>query len=538
MGKCWTCRRRRLKCDETFPYCQKCQLVGVQCLGYEKPLTWVGGIASRGRMQNQTFDIHPPPPVSTQPLSERRRPQTREITFVYGPTRTARVSQDALSRTSNSPSAILARGDSVGVALPSLSQSLTDPIFQGLSQDTRFFIEYFERRLCLMNMIHDDARNPYREMIPLIGSSTALIHAIIAFAACNLMQSTTKYPIFSTTGSHHLDASTSRLLKRFIVSKHQALRQLSNILSNRNERQKTSTLATVVLLMVLECHESGQDSWTIHLEGAKQLLNDGTSNANFCPSGVYRSLINEILLLETFGYTLARPGSLRISPATRLMTFATKEEHVTCVGCPREILHAINLATSQRRFAQPPGFEVVHSPTCADIESLQATLRVIRSFDVDKWISDMIAAASASYSVSRGDLTVVCRAWKRSAEIYTCRVLYQLTKELDLPGPRVEDQIRELTFLEGKDILMKCLLWPIFIAGAECNRPEQRAWVLQAFDRIWSTTFSANTKNAALVLTGLWRKQDLARDQLDSDEPSTWDWMTELSSFDTHWLFA
>lgn len=53
---CYTCRRRRVTCDKLLPTCRKCHLAGKHCLGYKKPLTWVKGVASRGKMMGLTFD--------------------------------------------------------------------------------------------------------------------------------------------------------------------------------------------------------------------------------------------------------------------------------------------------------------------------------------------------------------------------------------------------------------------------------------------------------------------------------------------------
>ncbi|KAK2052602.1 hypothetical protein LY76DRAFT_325870 [Colletotrichum caudatum] len=41
---CWSCRRRRVRCDSIKPACVKCTRAGIQCLGYgpTKPLLWVG----------------------------------------------------------------------------------------------------------------------------------------------------------------------------------------------------------------------------------------------------------------------------------------------------------------------------------------------------------------------------------------------------------------------------------------------------------------------------------------------------------------
>ncbi|KAJ5090615.1 hypothetical protein N7532_009299 [Penicillium argentinense] len=46
---CWTCKRRRRRCDNTRPTCQNCSRRGVDCEGYEVRLRWGSGIASRGK---------------------------------------------------------------------------------------------------------------------------------------------------------------------------------------------------------------------------------------------------------------------------------------------------------------------------------------------------------------------------------------------------------------------------------------------------------------------------------------------------------
>lgn len=54
---CYTCRRRRVICDNGLPSCRKCRDAGKECLGYQKPLVWVkGGLASRGKMMGRSFD--------------------------------------------------------------------------------------------------------------------------------------------------------------------------------------------------------------------------------------------------------------------------------------------------------------------------------------------------------------------------------------------------------------------------------------------------------------------------------------------------
>ncbi|KAJ5149400.1 hypothetical protein N7448_000978 [Penicillium atrosanguineum] len=61
---CWTCKRKRIQCDETQPGCRKCTERGLTCEGYGIRLRWGAGIASRGRFtgaEKPTKESIPPP---------------------------------------------------------------------------------------------------------------------------------------------------------------------------------------------------------------------------------------------------------------------------------------------------------------------------------------------------------------------------------------------------------------------------------------------------------------------------------------------
>ena len=65
---CWTCKKRRIQCDELRPTCQKCNDRGLTCEGYEIRLRWGTGIASRGKYSG----AEKPVKESTPPRSKRR----------------------------------------------------------------------------------------------------------------------------------------------------------------------------------------------------------------------------------------------------------------------------------------------------------------------------------------------------------------------------------------------------------------------------------------------------------------------------------
>lgn len=44
---CWTCRVRKIKCDERRPECRRCKTTGIECQGYAHRLTWLDGLDKR-----------------------------------------------------------------------------------------------------------------------------------------------------------------------------------------------------------------------------------------------------------------------------------------------------------------------------------------------------------------------------------------------------------------------------------------------------------------------------------------------------------
>jgi hypothetical protein len=65
---CWTCKKKRIQCDEVRPSCQRCSLRGITCEGYEIRLRWGAGIASRGKYSG----AEKPVKESIPPRSKRR----------------------------------------------------------------------------------------------------------------------------------------------------------------------------------------------------------------------------------------------------------------------------------------------------------------------------------------------------------------------------------------------------------------------------------------------------------------------------------
>lgn len=87
------------------------------CLGYQKPLTWVEGVAQRGSMKNQIFGV-----TQQQPLSKKPLTQDEALTV----TRRQHPPREALTVV-----------------------TLTEPLLQDLNNTSKFLVDYCEHSSCL-----------------------------------------------------------------------------------------------------------------------------------------------------------------------------------------------------------------------------------------------------------------------------------------------------------------------------------------------------------------------------------------------------
>lgn len=205
---------------------------------------------------------------------------------------------------------------------------------------------------------------------------------------------------------------------------------------------------------------------------------------------------------------------------------------VTGIGCPTEVILAIDAISTQRQLVADPN---LRSPEL-HIQSLYSTLWQIQTFDTSEWAASVTAAALVDPTISARDLAHVGTIWRLAAEIYASRLLFNLTCDPTLLVPLVDAIHHEYALLGPDHYLVNALLWPTFIAGAASTRPGQREWAVAVLERIWDGTLLANAKNAPLVLGRLWENQDRARGA-GAGELEGWDWISQLSSLEDRWIF-
>lgn len=244
---CWTCRRRRLKCDRALPACQKCISLQQHCLGYSKnrPLRWTHSVASRGKLMGKKV-----------PSQEQGFPIVR---LLNDPSL-----QDLPSST---------RGYLVYCKWPSLSIS-------NLAERT-----IVERECSQECVLYDiESTNPFKEFMRLMPSCPGFRHAVVSVAALHQA-----YRLASSRLEHERTIQSDTIAKSpmwptpkqlqeqpayldALYHKQQTLGFLKTEAYERSFSNLDGVIASILLSIWFELLHSGRNSWRHHLHGLREIM--------------------------------------------------------------------------------------------------------------------------------------------------------------------------------------------------------------------------------------------------------------------------
>ncbi|KAJ5792807.1 uncharacterized protein N7503_008785 [Penicillium pulvis] len=631
---CYTCRRRRIICDNGQPTCRKCRDAGKECLGYQKPLVWVkGGVASRGKMMGRSFDDVKTPasasnsrnsPVSNEPNVNLGLFPTEPSDTESSPNSAAQASpetdwiQEVLDAGNFDDVFGLPEGGFLESNPPELPETavvhapqngfiqyipapwgMVDPLLKDFNPVCRMYLKHYHEYMTNDFLVYPQLKNPYRDMLALVGNSPlmanvlsamgALHYSLISNSDSSMMPWSTQNPLSTNSllSSEDIEnmiiptssrQTTSKAYHHFLEYKQRTLKQLSKDLSNPAKQNADITLAAVVILALLDLFESGSGAWSYHIEGAKKIMRSRPESQ--IGQGILQGLetvaIDGCLIMEIMGSTLARPGALSKPFYSQAMgpEMLKRLEETSWVGCPAYLLEVIfyvhtlwyqdsELAPSA---PQPSTLGVsMQEGQPLSRESFAQLLQGIRTFDPVSWAQEM---QTYFFLDDISPRIALASAYQAAVYLYTSRVLSKTREgytapwlETNLPSDHSQiahDLITRICSVPTSDPHFKCLIWPSFIAGAECRRLSQRSLVLEKLGALYQAVTSVNVRNAAWVLRLMWQKQDLKRrerenvpyglvdgllpkdafqDNEDETFDSSFDWVDELDASRLDWLF-
>ncbi|KAL4998455.1 fungal-specific transcription factor domain-containing protein [Aspergillus recurvatus] len=484
---CWTCRIRTVQCDQSRFPCLKCEKAGLECRD-KKPLRWVKGVAIRGRMRGYEYKATP----------------INRATVVSVHAKPKQVKRRDLQ----------------------LQFALQDPHVQNLDQSSRYYIDYYCKRICKLYILHDSDSNPFRgllayalEDVPLRKSITALAARHLANTGYSFGLSEADVAIFTSPQS--MDTALDAL-----CFKTEAITALRERLANPHpEPSKTDMgMATILLLIFLELLESGLDGWDVHLKGARALVGlykslggyTNNSGSGEMEQEIRTFIARQLSLIGTLGAALSHSNSPFEDSGSANYALSKGQESIvrSFLGCPEFILRSIQFFSTQRHLAA----EATPHDGAHDQNTL-AMLEISRNFNSLEWATGFQlqqSSASAPFVAEVKNLYMLGEAYKTAALLYGRRVLGPETASATTTGNKdvVLQLLGLIEALKDQDTLFKCLLWPTFIAGLHCLERDQQGLIHDSLRRIWNLTNCLNVVSASNILKDYWERAGTSESQL------------------------
>ncbi|KAJ5171287.1 fungal-specific transcription factor domain-containing protein [Penicillium coprophilum] len=484
---CWTCRKRTIQCDRSDNPCSKCKKAGLECFE-TRPLRWVKGVAIRGKMRGHA-------------LEENYKVANRKTHLKLNPESISPCVQKSLALTRPPPFA------------------LQDPSTKGLDWSSRFYLDYYNIRIAKLFILYDSPSNPFRSLLAYAVDNPTLEMSIMAVAARHFANSARSFnQTDDTLSPRFINANVDAL-----HFKKRAIKTLSSSLSQPELLQKDAIMATILLLIFLDILESGIDGWKCHLHGAEglvrisqsMLLPDAnqisTSDSGGTVEGMRRFVARQFSLVSTIG------GALSSSKSTLQSCINLDEDKYqesifrSFLGCPAFLLQAIRYFSDQRHAIQTSR---MHDNAFIQerIRETQNMLHLTADFDCVEWASNSLQLKDLQ-TVDIEKLSLLSESYRTTTLVYGNQVLSALMTSTGTVTPDYHGLVRQLLdvidALKCEDALFKCLLWPTFIAGLECQNESERQQVMRYLKRLWDLTCCLNLISASTILQGHWRQKNI-----------------------------
>ncbi|KAF3076667.1 hypothetical protein CFAM422_001845 [Trichoderma lentiforme] len=496
---CWTCRRRRVRCDGVVPGCTPCRKHSVACEGYSVELVWVDPstgkyppLSRRSLDSAHTWDGWPIlddeqlerlidgdiDGSGTQIGQLEANPFTEELANLGNEIRDVTDSIAALPKKSQVPRSIL--------PIPNT--------FRSNSDDAAVFYHYMTWVAPLMVPV-DDADNPWKSVYPSTAlqdtspASCALYHAILAQAAFNLAN------LYGDTNDDG-PKKTAQGLEHYGASLH----QLYKCLGSSTEEEYDACMATLYTLVITGAYARQKLPWRDHFGGAGGMVTKFLGQQPWAQSSrswvISQSLALSFEIAQTSNTHRRERSSLT---DTLLGDVSLKCEFGFTIGSSGQVLQVIsNIRLLAERMAtgdipENPG-ELIQNY----IAELTSPPESTEDFDIEEIWESTSKKDRAEY-LQRLHL----RLFRNAAIIYLFRTVLNVPPQgvVKYVSTVLQDTLSFIQ-LHGGAVSM----WPVFIAAVEAYEVKDQQIVEQWFD-ISGQLGIQNRRTAREVIRAVWEKR-------------------------------
>ncbi|KAK1574726.1 fungal-specific transcription factor domain-containing protein [Colletotrichum navitas] len=534
---CHNCRRRRWRCDRSYPRCHKCTTGGHECLGYGKLFRWTEGVASRGKLAGKTtitFSADTATTATTPSRASTLEPSSVSATPSASPSASTSVPDRHHYHHHDSPTSaedcstalVVSNVRPAGIETQSAPWTLVDPLFQGVEHHYRHYLSYFTTRVC-KDLVSWDLpdRNPFRSLIPLTKAHPLLQHIIVAASAAHMSNLSR-----ALSSDPESDLNARQALTDALVAKQKALRLLSSALQDIGGTGGDVVLSSVLFFVNVELMESGRDGWKPHLEGAGRIM------SYLSPVGMADSALRDYVMSDCFIYYILASAFNASTPAAKSYYHSAQVSSVlgkaaanSYFCCPPDILQIL-LTASQLSNRSTEDLDSAADVAQGAAQILQQAL----SFDVNDW-----AYEPRTISYFR-NIPVESRihagsAHRLAACLYILHALPSASILVPVDREELDSQMfYHLSCIHDEDPNFKATCLPTFIAGAGTSDPERRKWILDRLRRLMIATPWGFIMTAMDMLQTIWNLEE----SVDPHTQTERTWVQKLKASNLNFLIV
>ncbi|KHO01380.1 acriflavine sensitivity control protein acr-2 [Metarhizium album ARSEF 1941] len=457
---CHNCRRQRLRCDRSYPYCNKCAATGKECLGYGKLFRWTGAVASRGKLAWRTssapVDAAREPAAPATPQADKK-PNLHHPTPIKSSPPDLGLARDVGARADFS---MPEHTSHVQLLLTSPSAErlvaspwpLADPLYQDMQHAHRYYLSYFAASAAHMsNLVRAPLVNYHKDADD--GVSAGIERA----SRCALQDA--------------------------LVAKSTALTLMRGAVEDINTTGPDVVLAAALFFINVELIESGKHGWKAHLEAAGRIM------CLLQPDVVADTALRDYLLSDCFIYfVLASAFMPAASPfdvqsyfqPSQIPSILRRAADNSYFCCPPEILTILYSASQLSNV--PPDVASEDDIRAAGLVLIQQA----QAFNIKSWANG-IRNLSYLRNVPVQSRIHTGSAHRLAACLYILQAVPSMSNIKD-HREMVEalscETFEHLSSIPDDDPNFKATAWPTFIAGAEAAGRARREWVIHRLQRL------------------------------------------------------
>ncbi|KFY95504.1 hypothetical protein V500_02731 [Pseudogymnoascus sp. VKM F-4518 (FW-2643)] len=529
---CWTCRRRKVKCDGSRPTCSRCSKTGVHCDGYNVELYWItdadaSTLPSAIKRQARCLEPHTlwsfPDCVIDEQLSDLDKagcdgtdgePSSSGpfgVFSVMGPSmrgqqRTEQPLVQNPKSNNNTPdksnSRIFSQHSSYGMSSTSTGHSHVDSMTSSISFELNKgyrqnilegqLMENYVRNVATLLQPIPHSQNTYSSLyVPnaLLGSATlrggptrggsgtvAIFFSLLATSAFNLRT--------TDMASTFEEVARTLRLKAFDWLQ-MALEELPELGHGKGDlcgssvsQRYESAISAILTLITADIMEGSMSEYQVHLAGVNRICKQ-TQDQSI-------ELDRRLVTISSFLTVLSDTTSIDLLPipwSTR-NAFPDSESNMFTDGCSLEVTYGIT-ATLANYLHQVTVLSQNISHFISQNLPIHPTLlstcdefsKTISSWSID-W-ENLSSLPAANCNVSLAKIHIL--AFAQSLQIYFhTRVLPCTDSEMAQYVQRVAEYLMEIEAVraqQGRNIdVTASIMWPGFIASCEAEPDARDIW--------------------------------------------------------------